>query len=287
MQGVLGLIRSAYRKSSNPSMIQFEVFLTTNQDSTMIQNLQLTNEYLDNSWSIRLHLFDQNDVDIYVNRRWKGNNSQRHLKNANNYVRFILFKLLPDVDYCFWMDADIAWNKDVIDFVMEKTRTDIELKKLKRSREEQKREYGLPGKSFRTKFVAGAFPQDWMDIQWYAYKRLKKLNIHVQDKPSFNAGFVLLNLKLWRMKNIDKLIISIMKANNKFNILGGKLASQPALTLACGGKNLFKFDTGAWRKALGVFPNVTISTDDVYILHWNGEHKPWRADGFNKNLWMN
>ena len=93
MEAVVGLIKSAYRKSSNPSMIQFEVFLTTNQDSTMIQNLQLTNEYLDNSWSIRLHLFDQNDVDIYVNKRWKGDNSQRHLKNANNYVRFILFML--------------------------------------------------------------------------------------------------------------------------------------------------------------------------------------------------
>ena len=145
MQGVLGLIRSAYRNSSNPSMIQFEVFLTTNQDATMIKNLQLTKEYLENRWSIRLHIFDQNDVDLYVNKRYKdshtsgANTLQRNLTNANNYVRFILFKRLPDVDYCFWMDADIAWNKDAIDFVMKKTRTNAELKNLN-VREKNKRE---------------------------------------------------------------------------------------------------------------------------------------------------
>ena len=45
--------------------------------------------------------------------------------------------------------------------------------RIKRSRKERMREYGLPGKSFRTNFVAGAFPQDWIDIKCYAYKRLR------------------------------------------------------------------------------------------------------------------
>lgn len=37
------------------------------------------------------------------------------LKTPHNYVRYILWKWLPeDVEECFWIDADVYVNKDIV-----------------------------------------------------------------------------------------------------------------------------------------------------------------------------
>ena len=284
IEGIFGLIKTAYRKSSNPSIIQFEIFLTHDQNASLIQNMKFTKEYLDNKWSIQLHRFDQKDVDLYINHQYKYSAKKGNLTSAHNYVRYILFKRLPDVDHCLWIDADIAMYKDVIDFIMEKTRTTSEKNLLKSSRNEHQREYGLPGKSFRTGYVLGAFPRSQNLFDKSVYSRLKKLKFNVQEMPHFNAGFLIMNLDLWRRNNIDKEMISIIKANNELSLWTG-FGSQPPLNLLLGGKKLFRLPVKAMQLNLG-YQNITNPNENVYFLHWNGEHKPWKQKGFNKHLWV-
>ena len=284
IEGICGLIKTAYRKSSNPSIIQFEVFLTHDQNATLIHNMKFTKEYSDDKWSIRLHRFDQNDVDLYINHQYKYSAKKGNLTSAHNYVRYILFKRLPDVDHCLWIDADIAMHKDVIDFIMEKTRNTFEKNLLKSSRKEQQREYGLPGKSFRNNYVLGAFPRSQNLFDKSVYSHLKKLKFDVQEMPHFNAGFLLMNLDLWRRYNIDKDMLSIIRVNNELSLWTG-YGSQPPLNLLLGGKKLFRLPVKAMQLNLG-YQNITKPKTNVYFLHWNGEHKPWREKGFNKHLWV-
>ena len=284
IEGVIGLIKSAYRKSLHPSMIQFEVFLTPSQNLSAIEDLQLSKESFNNKWAIRLHRFNLSEVDSYINKQFKYSTKKGNLKSAHNYIRYILFERLPDVDYCLWIDADIAMNKDVVDFVTEKTRTANELKKLKDSKMENQKEYGLPGKTFRENYILGAFPRSLNVFNDSVYSRLQKLKIKVQGLPHFNAGFLLMNLDLWRKRYIDKDMLLITKVNNELSLWTG-FGSQPALNLLLGGKKLFQLPKDTIELNLG-YHSISKPKESIYFLHWNGKHKPWLENGFNKHLWV-
>ena len=284
VEGVIGLIKTAYQKSLSPTMVQFEVFHTPDQNLSMIEDLQLSKESKDNKWAIRLHQFNPNEVDSYINKQFEYSSAKGNLKSAHNYIRYILFERLKDVDYCLWIDADIAMNKDVVDFVTEKTRTDAERKMLKDSKIEYQKEYGLPGKTFRKNYVLGAYPIHLNVFDKSVYSRLSKLNFDVQGLPHFNAGFLLMNLDLWRKRNVARDMLSITKVNNDLSLWTG-FGSQPALNLLLGGKKLFQLKPNTMQGGLGV-RNITKLRESDYFLHWNGEHKPWLKKGFNKHLWV-
>ena len=284
IEGLIGLIKTAYRKSFHTTMVQFEVFHTPDQNLSAIEDLQLSKESIDNKWAIRLHRFNPNEVDSYINKQFEYSSAKGNLKSAHNYIRYILYERLQDVDYCLWIDADIAMNKDVVDFVTEKTRTADESKKLKDSKIEYQKEYGLPGKTFRDNYILGAFSRSFNVFNKTVYSRLLILDFNVQGLPHFNAGFLLMNLDLWRKRNIDKDILLLTKMNNDL-ALWTCFGSQPALNLLLGGKELFQLPIDTMQLNLGNH-NVSKPKESVYFLHWSGKHKPWLETGFNKHLWV-
>ena len=291
LEGVIGLIKSAYRKSRTPGLIQFEIFLTPEQDASAIEHLAQGNEAQVDNWSIRIHRFTEEEVDKYVNRRFDQNidgcktcHERGKLKTAHNWVRYILFKRLHDVDYCFWMDADMCVNKDIIQFVIEKTRTASEWDSVKTSLEKVPTEYGLYGNSFREKYVIGAF-SSFKDGNYRkaVYEKLKQNHFDVQRMPNFNAGFLIINLDLWRKKNIDREMIRLAKVNNILT-LWTDIGSQAPLNLLLGGKKFFPLPGKAIQQTLG-FQAIRKPRKEAYFLHWNGIHKPWMDKGLNKNFW--
>ena len=291
LEGVLGLIKSAYRKLQTPRLIQFEIFLTPEQNASAIENLAKCNEAYVNNWSIRIHRFTEEEVGKYVNRRFNGNidhcnscHKRGKLKTAHNWVRYILFKRLFDVDICFWMDADMCVNKDIIQFVIKKTRTASEWDSVKTSLEKVPTEYGLYGNSFRKKYVIGAFSSHKHGGYHEAvYNKLKQYHFDVQRMPSFNAGFLIINLDLWRKKNIDREMSRLAKVNNELS-LWTDVGSQAPLNLLLGGKKFFHLPEKAIQLTLG-YQTIKKPRKQAYFLHWNGVHKPWKDKGLNKKFW--
>ena len=295
--GVIGLIKSTFRRSLNTDLIQFEVFLTPDQNASLIEDLKQSKEYNDDKWSINIHRFTEKEVEPYINKRFNQKscnaafcNARGNLKNPHNWVRYILFQRLPDVNYCLWVDADISAHKDVVQFVMETTRTSSERDELK-SAVQKSQTVNLFGKSFRENFLIGAppscdicpKPRGYGGFVKRVYDTLRKNKFDPQDKPHFNAGFIIINLDLWRKRNIDEDMLRITEVNNK-HALWTDLGSQAPLTILLGGPKFFKLPIEVLELTLG-FRNKTAPNKGTYFLHWNGVHKPWLKDGLNKHLW--
>ena len=93
-----------------------------------------------------------------------------------------------------------------------------------------------------------------------------------------------MNLDLWRKRNIDKDMLLITKVNNELSLWTG-FGSQPALNLLLGGRKLFQLPKDTMQLNLG-YRNISKLKKSIYFLHWNGGHKPWLENGFNKHLWV-
>ena len=293
--GVIGLIKSTFRRSLNPGSIQFEVFLTPDQNASLIENLKHSKN--GDKWSINIHRFTEKEVEPYVNKKFNQKscnaafcNARSNLKNAHNWVRYILFQRLRDVKYCLWVDADVSAHKDVVQFVMETTRTRSEQDELQNDIQKSQT-VNLYGKTFREKYVIGAppnceicpKPNGYGGFLKKVYNTLRKYKFKPQDKPHFNAGFIIINLDLWRKKKINEDMLRITEVNNK-HALWTDLGSQAPLTILLGGKNFFQLPIEVLELTLG-FRNKTEPKKGTYFLHWNGVHKPWKTDGLNKHLW--
>ena len=310
LPGVIGLIKSAYRTSRYPHLIQFEIFLTPDQSASEIENLKQSKESQERNWSIRLHRFTEDEVDKYVNHRFnrykykvsahktidvrkdiKQNAPHKRgkLKTSHNWVRYILYKRLPDVDYCFWVDADICMHKDIVQFAIEETRTPPEKLDLlevlmKNWIEKAPVEYDLYGPTFQTKYPLAAFSSYTSGgFRSFVYYKLKKNNFEVQGMPHFNAGCLLFNLKLWREQKINRQMVRLAKFNDEY-VLWTDIGSQGPLNLVLGGKKFFPIPEETMQLTLG-YQTIETPNEEVYFLHWNGVHKPWMEKGLNKHLW--
>ena len=294
--GVIGLIKSTFRRSLNPDMIQFEVFLLPNQNASLIEDMKQSKESHDDKWSINIHRFAEKEVEPYINKRFDQKvicpscHARGNLTNPHNWVRYILFRRLPDVDYCLWVDADVSAHQDVVQFVIETTRTRSEKDELKNA-VQKSQTVNLFGKSFRENYLIGApphcqacpKPDGYGGFPRRVYDTLRKYKFNPQDYPHFNAGFIIMNLDLWRKLDIDEDMLRITKVNNQ-HALWTDLGSQAPLTILLGGPKLFKLPIEVLQLTLG-FQHVTEPMKGTYFLHWNGVLKPWRKDGLNKHLW--
>lgn len=293
LPGVIGLIKTTYRNSniklhSSNVTIQFEIFLTPEQDSGAIKNLFNSNEAKENKWSYRLHLIEKKDVDVYRNIRfsWKTGEEKRAVGDSDTphiYAIHLLVERLKDVKYVFWIEADTAVRKDIVDFMMNETRTVEERNELLNSPKTQIEEYGLPGKTFREKYGLAAFPRNVQTLKPSVYTKLKELGFNVYGMPHFNSGILLLNLDLWRKQNIDQELKKLIKINNELD-LWRKFGIQPALNLFFGGTNFYHLSQNTVQMKFG-YQKIDTPIKSAYFLHWNGEHKPWLKSGMNKHLW--
>ena len=294
LPGVIGLIKTTYRNSNTKRhsysiTIQFEIFLTPDQNSSTIEKLFNGQEAKENHWAFRIHLIEKKDVDVYKNIRftWKSGEEKRVIGDSDTphiYAIHLLVERLKDVKYIFWIEADTAVRKDIVDFIMQETRTDDERKQLLNSYTKMHEEFGLPGKTFREEFGLAAFPRNVSKgIKPTVYAKLKELGFNVYGLPHFNSGILLLNLDLWRKYDVDNRLKKLIKINNELN-LWHNFGIQPALNLFFGGTNFFHLPPDTVQMKFG-YQKINKAVPTAYFLHWNGEHKPWLKSGLNKHLW--
>ena len=292
LPGVIGLIETTYRNSntkrdSNNITIQFEIFLTPKQNSSTIKDLFNSQEAKENNWAYRIHLIEKKDIDAYRNIRfsWKSGEEKRAVGDSDTphiYAIHLLVERLIDVKYAFWIEADTAVRKSIVDFIMQETRTAEERNEL-RDLQKNKEEYGLPGRTFREKYGLAAFPRNVQTLKATVYAKLKELGFKVYGMPHFNSGILLLNLDLWRKNDIDNKLKKLIKINNELD-LWRKFGIQPALNLFFGGTNFYHLPPNTVQMKFG-YQKIDKPIDTAYFLHWNGEHKPWLKSGMNKHLW--
>ena len=293
LPGVIGLIETTYRNSntkqfSNSIIIQFEIFLTPYQNSSTIEELFNTQEAKENNWAFRIHLIEKKDVDVYRNIRfsWKSGEEKRAVGDSDTphiYAIHLLVGRLKDVKYVFWIEADTAVRKNIVDFIMKETRTAEERHELSNSQQTKNIEFGLPGKTFRERYGLAAFPRNVQTLKPTVYVKLKELGFKIYGMPHFNSGILLLNLDLWRKEDFDSKLKKLIKINNDLD-LWRKFGIQPALNLFFGGTNFFHLPPNTVQMKFG-YQKIDKPITTAYFLHWNGEHKPWLKSGMNKHLW--
>ena len=107
-------------------------------------------------------------------------------------------------------------------------------------------------------------------------------------QPTYNAGTIVLNLKLWRKHNFYEQLLKICTLNKKHKLFTSQ-GSQPPLQLLFSG-NRFEhlphhlyFDGLGWKQGRAWwFPEAV---GNATFLHWNGSGKPWLAKGKHTQYW--
>jgi lipopolysaccharide biosynthesis glycosyltransferase len=186
--------------------------------------------------------------------------TNKRLMAPSNYVRYLLPDRLPrDVNWVLWLDSDTIVNRDIVPWL--RLRNDS--------------------------LALAALPRRSLQIKWkMVIQKLKARGLVLAERrrPSFNAGVIVMNIRLWRINGIVKKVVKICKANENLN-LWPEYGSQPPLLLLFSGDRFEKLGPDTITNNLGFEENVTIKNSSI-ILHWNGAHKPWNEDGYYREHWI-
>ena len=187
----------------------------------------------------------------------RSNATQTHwdfgdLTSASNYVRFSLADMLPTVERVLYLDADIVTRGDVC-----------------RARDD-----------FPPTKMIGAVLRMANPISTYVNAAKSPIWLPT-NAPSFNAGVLMLNLKLWRERNAKEVVEHWVSLNHGL----WRHGSQPSLLLGFGDEVArleWYWNVDGFGHRLNYPKNVL---NDAIVLHWTGPLKPWLKDGINRKLW--
>jgi len=180
-----------------------------------------------------------------------------NLDAPNNYVRFHLHELLPEVDRIVYLDSDLVVLGDVAELLQ-----------------------SMDGSNA----TVAAVPRLNNVLQVYIDVFLPKFPRWVpSESPSFNAGVMVINLQAWRSRQVTARIEEWVAENKKNRIW--RHGSQPAMLLVF--HDEVHWLDWQWNvDGLGHrlnYPQEVLQ--DAKILHWTGPLKPWLDDGVNRLLW--
>ena len=189
-------------------------------------------------------------------------NSLNHLKgNYETLYRLLIWKILPkDVEKCFWLDSDLLVNCDLLE-VSKKLPEDKLIAVVE--------EFHI------TMYGKDVFLRDVPQ-----YQKIEEFKNFVEDVDGynyFNAGFLLINLKLGIEMGIFEELIKYL---NKYPNMA--LLDQDLLNLVFSQNNKDKtiwldmkynyyarFEDKMRRK------NFELNLEDAKIIHFSAPHKPW------------
>ncbi len=182
-------------------------------------------------------------------------NPELHNITKHSYYRYLISKLKPDLDKCFYFDSDLL----VMDSLNEFWNTDLE-----------------------DNFVAAA--EDlWMEVHRY-YKNVYDLNC------SFNAGVLLINNNLWKTNNISNKLFETTSYFANKNLI--RFVDQDILNVVCYNKvkyvspiyNLQQTAYFATQHSLYTEAEMETAKAHTVIIHYSGNIKPWHK-GCLHPLW--
>lgn len=173
-----------------------------------------------------------------------------HIINIMNFSRFYLPIIFDNVERAIYMDIDMIVQHDISIFYNTDISNFIACSPLIRS---------LKTMEFNN-----------------------KLNID-DNKMGFNAGIYLFNVKYWKQHNFTEKTQQLMVKNKKQKMFGtGTQAIVNYLFY-----NKIKNIDNKWNFCnLGYDNNIELNQiKEAFILHWNGQYKPWLLNGLYKDIW--
>jgi len=218
---------------------------------TQVDGVQINKKY-----------FSRSDVDAYINKAFVPPNEGKGSPNLDiphNYVRYIMAEQIPEADGMVWVDADTVATADIMTNMAE---------------------------FLQSKKTVGAFPRQEKIFGTNSKKKLNEIasttNLAIQKKPYFNAGFMYFSAGRYRESGVSKHLQQLIAENNKHKwwVTTG---SQPPLNLLFGGEQLFQIKGIEYFDGMGYKKSMSTSRPGFY--HWNGPHKPWKQNGYYKDLW--
>jgi len=239
-----------YHHSKNISLTIFILYLDTTKDNqknviqlqTDLENLRKIKSFDDN-----IILFDHQRV---TNFPIKVND---HVSLAT-YIRLFITQYLPDnVDKIIYLDSDLIIRTS-LHVLWEKDLKDNYLAAVSQGRKN-------PEQFYRHYYNFKGFTRDKFII--------------------FNAGVLVINLKLWRKDKLLDKFIPFIKDNHKHL----RFHDQDVLNCLCMDKWL-KLNW-KWNYYLNIKHSPDQRINDSKIIHYNSSDKPWNSDYTNdaKKYW--
>jgi len=255
--GVYASVCSILTNTITPDAITFHFFLI--QNDTSILNDDVFNafqDYIQDMGAVlEVHKYSLSDVKPFINMKFKKQGYD--LATPSNYVRFIISDKLPNADLCLWIDADTIVQGDIVPFMNDRDPTK----------------------------AVSAFVRDKADIDENVRAKLVSRGVDLSPKePTFNAGIVVINLKLWRETNASDALAEICKINDELS-LWTDFGSQPPLQLLFSGDRFEHLSSTLYANGLGYIKDYELS-EEAMFLHWNGKYKPWLENGLNSKYWL-
>eukprot|EP00123_Amoebidium_parasiticum_P018405 comp24193_c2_seq1/m.44374 comp24193_c2_seq1/g.44374 ORF comp24193_c2_seq1/g.44374 comp24193_c2_seq1/m.44374 type:complete len:984 (-) comp24193_c2_seq1:240-3191(-) len=198
----------------------------------------------------RINIMPFDPASVPAIKVWQG---PQNLNNPLNFARFQLTSLFPTLEKLIYIDPDVVVQGDLCDM------WDGHLKDSR---------YALAAVPSTRQETYAKFIID------YEATRVDKNEVY------FNAGVMVLNLKIWKEKNKDAEIAKWLDLNRQRPIY--KFGSQPPLLLAFY-RDYEQMDYTWNYRHLG--HKVGLPIDKIAqakILHFNGPRKPWRSNGIEE-----
>ena len=135
-----------------------------------------------------------------------------------------------------------------------------------------------------TKAVAG-FVRTKVNIKSKPRKKLESFGIDLSPPlPTFNAGIMVFNLRLWRDTNAYDRLAEIACLNNVLE-LWTSFGSQPPLQMLFSGDRFEPLSDELCQHDMGKEDPRRRNTTNRIFLHWKGSYKPWLSTGRNTQYW--
>lgn len=179
------------------------------------------------------------------------NSSQAHISNETNY-RFLMSSLVPEIDKCIFIDADLVLVDDI--------------KKL----------WDVKIDDYYMAAVIDQAPRH-KEITWVHYLPLKHPEKYV------NTGVTVMNLALWRKNNIEeKLFENVAKYASVL-----KFPDQDTLNITLQDKIKYiplNFNAMPVQRYVD---DKQLAFSNPLIVHWAGARKPWvyQETDFSECFW--
>ncbi|CAE7360600.1 putative galacturonosyltransferase-like 7 [Symbiodinium microadriaticum] len=190
------------------------------------------------------------------------------LDDPEVYARIYMDKIIPQMEFAVWLDADTIVQKDV--------------KELQKRLQQSGKTIGFVSRSTKMypNFLTGKCAPE-LDVSWSKLKNL----------TAYNTGVFAVNLERWAAVKAAARIEKLVRLQN--SCPGGlwKGGSQPPLTLAFQlhdpnhSDDFIVFEKEWNALGFGLDQKNKDETGQLHILHWNGMRKPWKSNGYNKAIW--
>jgi lipopolysaccharide biosynthesis glycosyltransferase len=246
-EGLFALINSIIKNTSTPE--KYFLHILVDDHATYYTNI------LDDNFQNKLHyevvsLYNSKHLsrhEEFLTHIIENRKSTRVGTSIMNFARFYLPEIFPNIKFGLYLDVDMIVKSDLAPlFKTELTST----------------------------IIASPLNRDLIDNYDQGLKLTKK---------GFNAGLLLIDFKGWRQLNVIQKIEKVMRRQKQRPFF--KNGTQSILNIVFY-KQCMDLDSKWNMTNLGYKHDLhPRRLEKAWILHWNGNHKPWLQTGMYKELW--